>query len=55
VYLLRFTSESAEEEASRMYALSIGIPMFIGMLYFLNVIPAVPLSLANGGVYQSLL
>lgn len=52
VYLLRFTSESAEEEAPRMYALSIGIPMFIGMLYFLNVIPAVPLSLANGGVYH---
>jgi hypothetical protein len=27
--------------------------MFIGMLYFLNVIPAVPLSLAKSGVYHS--
>lgn len=52
VYLLGFMSESAEEEAPRLYALSVGIPMFIGMLYFLNVIPAVPLSLANGGVYH---
>lgn len=53
VYFLHFTSESAYEEASRLYALAVGIPMFIGMLYFLNVIPAVPLSLANGGVYHS--
>ena len=52
VYLLRHTSESAEEEAAKMYALAVGIPMFIGMLYFLNVIPAVPLSLANAGVYH---
>lgn len=52
VHILRFTSESAEEEASRLYALAFGIPMFIGMLYFLNVIPAVPLSLAEVGVYH---
>lgn len=55
VYLLRYTSESAEEEAPKMYALAVGIPMFIGMLYFLNVIPAVPLSLANGGVYHTII
>ncbi len=54
IFLLQFTSESASEEVSRLYALGIGIPMFIGMLYFLNVIPAVPLSLANGGVYHSI-
>jgi hypothetical protein len=54
VYLLQFTSESAGEEVSRLYALAIGIPMFIGMLYFLNVIPAVPLSLTNGGVYHTI-
>ena len=53
IYALRFTSESAEEEAPRLYALAVGIPMFIGMLYFLNVIPAVPLSLSEGGVYHS--
>jgi hypothetical protein len=54
LFLLQFTSESASEELSRLYALGVGIPMFIGMLYFLNVIPAVPLSLAKGGVYHSI-
>ncbi len=53
LYFLQFTSESASEEAPRLYALGIGIPMFIGMLYFLNVIPAVPLSLNHSGVYHS--
>ena len=28
--------------------------MFMGMLYFLNVIPAVPLSLASGGIYHTI-
>lgn len=53
VYCISFTSESANEESSRLYALSFGIPMFFGMLYFLNVIPAVPLSLAAGNPYHS--
>ncbi len=53
VYFISFTSESAKEEAPRSYALAFGIPMFIGMLYFLNVIPAVPLSLTKAGVYHS--
>lgn len=54
LYFLQFTSESARYEASRTYALAIGIPMFVGMLYFLNVIPAVPLSLKSAGVYHSI-
>lgn len=54
VYLVSFMSESAKEEAPRMYALAVGIPMFIGMLYFLNVIPAVPLSLALAGPYHNI-
>jgi len=53
LYFLQFTSDSAKEEAPRHYALAIGIPMFVGMLYFLNVIPAVPLSLNSSGVYHS--
>ncbi len=53
LYFLKFTSESASEEAPKLYSLGIGIPMFIGMLYFLNVIPAVPLSLKHGGIYHS--
>ncbi len=52
-YCLSFTSESAKEEVSRSYALAFGVPMFIGMLYFLNVIPAVPLSLTEAGVYHN--
>lgn len=53
LYLLQFTSESAKYEAPRAYALAIGIPMFIGMLYFLNVLPAVPLSLKKAAMYHS--
>lgn len=55
IYLLQFTSENAREEVPRGYALAIGIPMFVGMLYFLNIIPAVPLSLHEGGVYHSVI
>ena len=52
---LRRSSEMAEEEAPKLYALAIGIPMFVGMLYFLNIIPAVPLSLSENGVYHSII
>lgn len=52
LFFLQHTSESAAYEAPRTYALAIGIPMFVGMLYFLNVIPAVPLSLKEAGVYH---
>jgi hypothetical protein len=52
VYVLRHTSEMANDETPRLYALAIGIPMFVGMLYFLNIIPAVPLSLTESGVYH---
>jgi uncharacterized membrane protein len=46
-------SETTEEEASKMFALSFGVPMFIAMLYFLNLIPAVPLSLREGMVLHN--
>jgi hypothetical protein len=52
IKILEYLSESGEEEAPKLYALGFGIPMFIGMLYFLNVIPAVPLSLVTSGVYH---
>lgn len=54
VSLLKYSSENAGHEAPRSYALAIGIPMFVGMLYFLNILPAVPLSLRTGDVYHSL-
>ncbi len=53
IYFLQFTSENAMHEAPRGYSLAIGIPMFVGMLYLLNIIPAVPLSLRDGGIYHS--
>ncbi len=52
ITLLRKTSEVAEYERGRGFALAVGVPMFVGMLYILNVIPAVPLSLKGGGVYH---
>jgi hypothetical protein len=55
LFFLQYTSESARYEAPRTYALAVGIPMFISMLYFLNVIPAVPLSLKDSGVYHSII
>ncbi len=54
IYLLKYMSETAYDEAPRAYALAIGIPMFVGMLYFLNVLPAVPLSLKDAGVYHGI-
>lgn len=53
-FFLQYTSESAGEEVSKLYALSIGIPLFVMMLYFLNVIPAVPLSIKKAGIYHSI-
>jgi len=55
IYFLRFMSESADNEASRGYAIAIGIPLFVGMLYLLNVIPAVPLSIKSKGVYHNVI
>ncbi len=54
VYILSFTSDGAKEESPKLYSLAYGIPMFIGMLYFLNVIPAVPLSLTSTGIYHTI-
>jgi hypothetical protein len=54
IFILQGISEMASYEAPRGYALALGIPMFVGMLYVLNIIPAVPLSLASHGVYHTL-
>lgn len=53
VTMLKYSSEVAEYEAPRGYALALGIPMFVGMLYVLNILPAVPLSMSSSGVYHS--
>ena len=52
VWILKHFSETAENELGKGYALSIGIPLFVAMLYFLNFIPAVPLSLKTSGIYH---
>jgi hypothetical protein len=54
ITILRKSSETAEYEAGRGYALALGVPMFVSMLYVLNVIPAVPLSMKTSGVYHSI-
>lgn len=54
ISFLRRVSEVAHYEAPRGYALAIGVPMFVGMLYILNILPAVPLSLSASGVYHSI-
>ena len=52
--IMRRTSEIAEYESGRGFALAIGIPMFVAMLYILNLIPAVPLSMEASGIYHSI-
>ena len=52
ISVLRHASETAEYEQGRGFALVIGVPMFVGMLYLLNIIPAVPLSLKASGIYH---
>lgn len=47
-------SETTEHESGRSRALSLGIPVFIAMLYYVNVLPAVPLSLLEGNVYHNI-
>jgi hypothetical protein len=54
MWLLRRMSETAEYESPRGFALAVGVPMFVGMLYVLNVIPAVPLSLKQSGIYHDI-
>ncbi|MDQ5962569.1 MAG: hypothetical protein QG653_376 [Patescibacteria group bacterium] len=52
IYILKNVSETTEHETPKFISLALGIPMFIGMFYFLNAIPAVPLSLKDAGVYH---
>lgn len=52
IFILKFSSENAYDNAGRGYALALGIPMFVAMFYFLNVLPAVPLSLKDAGIYH---
>jgi hypothetical protein len=54
VALISRLSEITEEETGKMYALGAGVPMFIAMLYLLNMIPAVPLSLTESGMYHNI-
>lgn len=52
--LMKRTSETAEYESGRAFSLAIGIPLFVGMFYLLNLIPAVPLSLKNSGIFHDI-
>jgi hypothetical protein len=55
IFILKYSSENAYYQAPRGYALAIGIPLFVAMLYFLNVMPAVPLSLKDSGIYHNMI
>lgn len=52
MWVLKHASETAWYEAPRGYALAIGVPLFVAMLYFLNIIPAVPLSLKEASLHH---
>jgi hypothetical protein len=54
MYLIRNRSEIVEYESGKGFALALGIPMFVAMLYVLNIIPAVPLSLEHSGIYHTI-
>jgi uncharacterized protein YebE (UPF0316 family) len=54
VLVLRSTSDMSHSESPRCYALAFGVPLFVGMLYLLNILPAVPVSLYNAGVYHTM-
>lgn len=54
IYILRRLSDTAQDETPRAIALAFGIPMFAAMFYFLNILPAVPLTQNNSGVYHNL-
>ncbi len=53
--ILRKLSHTANAEAPKTFALAIGIPMIVTMFYFLNAIPAVPLSIDKIGIYHNLI
>ncbi len=53
IYVLKNVSETTEHETPKFISLAVGIPMFVGMMYFLNAIPAVPLSLKEAHVYHN--
>ncbi len=52
LYILSFSSEQAKVFTHKAYALALAIPLTVMVLYFSNLIPAVPLSLKEAGVYH---
>jgi hypothetical protein len=54
LFLLSFSSEVAKVYSHKAYALAVGIPITVMVLYFNNIIPAVPLSLNQAGVYHAI-
>ncbi len=53
LFLLSFSSEVARVYSHKAYALAVGIPITVMVLYFNNLVPAVPLTLNEAGVYHA--
>jgi hypothetical protein len=54
LYILSFFSEQAKVFTHKAYAIAVAIPLVVMMLYFTNLIPAVPLSLKAADVYHDI-
>jgi hypothetical protein len=53
LYILSFSSEQAKVFTHKAYAVAVAVPLIVMMLYFTNLIPAVPLSLKKADVYHN--
>jgi hypothetical protein len=53
LFILKFSSETAFVYNKKSQAIAIVIPLVVTFLYFSNLLPAVPLSLKNAGIYHN--
>ena len=54
LYILSFSSEQAKVFTHKAYAIALAVPVVVMVLYFSNLIPAVPLSLKKADVYHQI-
>ncbi len=52
--IIKFTSPKIDSEKNTLTILVVSILLIINLFYFLNIIPPIPLSLKDAGVYHSL-
>lgn len=54
LHLLSYTSEQAKIFTHKAYAVAVAVSLIVMVLYFSNLIPAVPLTLKNADVYHDI-